>query len=501
MELDSVEAPTKDIADTRNHGSYFEPIVPSDFDIQKDDDDDGSMNRVQLQRFALTSRESSATLASTPGAIEKQTSLQRIATGHPTLDPFSSQFDCRAWVRWFLAKQRQAGTKPKPHGVTFRNLTVSGHGPDVRYMQTILSTLVMPFRWWRMIKNSKSKTIISGINGSLRSGEMVFVLGRKGSGCSTLLKAISNELNGLCMEKDSIIHYSGILQQEMKKHYRGETTYNEETDKHFPHLTVWQTLRFAAKCKTPAVRFNNVSRSAYADELAGVVTAAYGLWDVRDTIVGNDWIRGVSGGQRKRVSLAEMALAGNTLACWDNSTRGLDSATALEFIKSLRLSCEVSGACHAVTIYQASQAVYNLFDKVILLYEGRQIFYGPTGEAKQYFQEMGWFCPPRQTTGDFLTSVTNSGERRAVDGHLERLPQTPKEFERYWLQSDAYKKCIADIERHKEEYPPNSSGLRELKESHRAVQSKHARHGSPYIVYVPHYCGTHYKHLIDSLLF
>lgn len=216
MELDSVEAPTKDIADTRNHGSYFEPIVPSDFDIQKDDDDDGSMNRVQLQRFALTSRESSATLASTPGAIEKQTSLQRIATGHPTLDPFSSQFDCRAWVRWFLAKQRQAGTKPKPHGLTFRNLTVSGHGPDVRYMQTILSTLVMPFRWWRMIKNSKSKTIISGINGSLRSGEMVFVLGRKGSGCSTLLKAISNELNGLCMEKDSIIHYSGILQQEMK---------------------------------------------------------------------------------------------------------------------------------------------------------------------------------------------------------------------------------------------------------------------------------------------
>ena len=485
MDPKHFESPATAIAQCRNDNdeSYFAPIIRPHSDISSKDGSDAPMDRAKLQRLALASQESTTTLATTPGTIEKQTSLQRVATGHPALDPSSPLFDCRTWVRWFLDRQRQAGTKQKPHGVTFKNLTVFGYGPDVRYMETVLSTLLIPFRWQRFKKNSKPKAILSSMNGSLNNGEMLLVLGRPGSGCSTLLKTISNELDSLCVAEDSTIHYSGIPQQEMKKHYRGETTYNEETDKHFPHLTVWQTLQFAAKCKTPAVRFNDVSKSAYADELAGVIAAAYGLWDVRNTIVGNDWIRGVSGGQRKRVSLAEMALAGNTMASWDNSTRGLDSATALEFIQALRLSCEFTGACHAVAIYQASQAIYDLFDKVTLLYGGRQIYYGEARKAKQYFEEMGWFCPPRQTTADFLTSVTNPKERQVISGHEDRVPQTAEEFERYWLQSEAHRACIADIERHEESYPSDGSGLRALKDSHRAVQSKHARPGSLYIVY------------------
>ena len=486
MDSTLFEAPATGTANIRNDESYFGPILRSDSDISSKDEKDRPMDRAKLQKFALASQESTTTLATTPGIIEKQTTLQRVATGHPALDPSSPQFDCRTWVRWFLDRQRQAGTKQKPHGVTFKNLTVSGNGSDVRYMETVLSSLLIPFRWQRWTRSSKRNTILHSINGSLDNGEMLLVLGRPGSGCSTLLKAISNKLDGLSVAKESTIHYSGILQQEMRKHYRGETTYNEEADTHFPHLTVWQTLQFAAKCKTPALRFNEVSKSAYADELAGVVAAAYGLWDVRNTMVGNDWIRGVSGGQRKRVSLAEMALAGNTMASWDNSTRGLDSATALEFIKSLRLSCEFTGACHAVAIYQASQAIYDLFDKVTLLYEGRQIYCGQAGDAKLYFEDMGWACPPRQTTADFLTSVTNPKERQVARGYEGRVPQTAEEFERCWLQSEAYGACIADIQRHEENYPSDGSGLRELKDSHRAMQSKHARPGSPYIVYVVH---------------
>lgn len=71
-------------------------------------------------------------------------------------------------------------------------------------------------------------------------------------------------------------------------------------------------------------------------------------------------VRGVSGGERKRVSIAEAALGGSPLQCWDNSTRGLDSATALEFVKSLRLSAELIGATCVVAIYQASQSIYDV---------------------------------------------------------------------------------------------------------------------------------------------
>jgi ATP-binding cassette subfamily G (WHITE) protein 2 (PDR) len=149
-----------------------------------------------------------------------------------------------------------------------------------------------------------------------------------------------------------------------------------------------------------------MARKEFVKHVTEVIMAVYGLSHTYNTRVGNDFVRGVSGGERKRVSIAEMALAGAPLAAWDNATRGLDSASALTFTKSLRQTANLTGSAHAVAIYQASQAIYDLFDKAVVLYEGREIFFGPCDRAKSYFDEMGWYCPPRQTTGDFCTSVT-----------------------------------------------------------------------------------------------
>ncbi len=88
--------------------------------------------------------------------------------------------------------------------------------------------------------------------------------------------------------------------------------------------------------------------------------AIFGLSATKDTKVGDYLIRGVSGGERKRVSIAEAFLSGTTIQCWDNSTRGLDSATALEFVKTLRVSSNLMGATSIVAIYQASQAAYDV---------------------------------------------------------------------------------------------------------------------------------------------
>src|SRR6201992_2894053 len=112
-----------------------------------------------------------------------------------------------------------------------------------------------------------------------------------------------------------------------------------------------------------------------------------------------------------------MMLAWSPIGCWDNSTSGLNSATALECVRTLRMSSELLGTSHAVAIYQASQAIYDVFDKVIVLYEGREIYFGYAAKAKAYFEEMGWYCFPRQTTGDFLISVTNHQERKPRKGY------------------------------------------------------------------------------------
>lgn len=113
--------------------------------------------------------------------------------------------------------------------------------------------------------------------------------------------------------------------------------------------------------------------------------AIFGISHTRNTRVGNDFVRGVSGGERKRVTIAEAALSAAPLQCWDNSTRGLDSANAVEFVKNLRLSTELTGATAFVAIYQAPQVANDIFDKALVLYEGRSIYFGRADDAKRFF--------------------------------------------------------------------------------------------------------------------
>jgi ATP-binding cassette subfamily G (WHITE) protein 2 (PDR) len=179
-----------------------------------------------------------------------------------------------------------------------------------------------------------------------------------------------------------------------------------------------------------------------------------------------------------------MLLASASIGCWDNSTRGLDAATALEFVRTLRTSSEILGTTHAVAIYQASQAIYDLFDKVIVFYEGREIYFGRAATAKVYFEDMGWQCPSRQTTGDFLASVTSPTERKARTGYETRVPRTSSDFEKHWLASSARQTLLQELEQHDKAVMEQGSA-REFIAARNAMQSHHTRSKSPYTVSIP----------------
>lgn len=163
------------------------------------------------------------------------------------------------------------------------------------------------------------------------------------------------------------------------------------------------------------------------------------------------------------------ALGGSPLQCWDNSTRGLDSATALEFVKTLRLSTDLAGSAAVVAIYQASQSIYDIFDKVAVLYEGRQIYFGDIHAAKKYFLDLGFDCPPRQTTGDFLTSITSPAERVTRPGFEGKTPYTPDEFAAAWYKSEDRAKLMRDIEEFDTLYPIGGASLEQFKEGRRGM--------------------------------
>jgi ATP-binding cassette subfamily G (WHITE) protein 2 (PDR) len=255
-------------------------------------------------------------------------------------------------------------------------------------------------------------------------------------------------------------------------------------DVDFPHLTVGETLGFAAAARAPRARSEGQTRKEYIEHVRDVVMAVFGLSHTVNTKVGNDFVRGVSGGERKRVSIAEMALAASALCCWDNATRGLDSASALDYVRALRLSSQIFETTHLVALYQASQNVYDLFHKVIVLYEGREIFFGSTLRAKQYFEEMGWHCPPRQTTADFLTSLTNPSERQPQEGHDSSVPRTAEDFEKYWKDSADYKQLHSEIH-HLEQELESQGAEATFNESYRQRRAKHTLSHSPYVISIP----------------
>ena len=178
--------------------------------------------------------------------------------------------------------------------------------------------------------------------------------------------------------------------------------------------------------------------------------------------------------RRKRVTVAEAALSAAPLQCWDNSTRGLDSANAIDFVKSLRMSSDYFGVTSIVAIYQAPQSAYDIFDKVSLLYEGEQIFFGPTTEAKGYFERMGFLCPDQQTTPDFLTSLTSPTERQAKPGWEHVVPQTPEAFAAAWRASPEYEDLMLQIGDFNAAHPIDGTRKREFREYRQEIKSKHA---------------------------
>ncbi|OTB05983.1 hypothetical protein M426DRAFT_55928 [Hypoxylon sp. CI-4A] len=417
-----------------------------------------------------------------------ETESEREGGGKGELNPEHEGFDIRKWLQLFTKGLEDQGHKGLRTGVVFKTLSISGSGEPVQFQQTVTDLLLQPLQLAKLFtRERKQRKILHNFNGLVNSGELLLVLGRPGSGCSTLLKALTGELQNLHVHDKSVIHYNGIPQKNMINEFKGELAYNQEVDKHFPQLTVGQTLEFAAACRAPTSQIHGMSRKEFSQRVVRIIMAVCGLSHTYDTRVGNDFVRGVSGGERKRVSIAEMMLAGSSISAWDNSTRGLDSATALKFVQSLRLASDLGGSANAVAIYQASQAIYNEFDKVTVLYEGRQIYFGPANEAKAFFEEQGWHCPPRQTTGDFLTAITNPGERTPQAGMEDKVPRTAEEFQQRWRNSAEFQALHREIAQYqrKSRIIQSAALMTDLRSAKNFMQARHVRPKSPYTISLP----------------
>ncbi|KAJ7471516.1 pleiotropic drug resistance ABC transporter [Mycena galericulata] len=426
--------------------------------------------------------------------LPKTESIDSDATLHPGNGPF----DLEKTLKFAMKKIEDAEIEQRELGVVFENLRVVGLGASASYQPTLGSTLnpLSIIESIQTLRHPPLRNILDGISGVVRPGEMLLVLGRPGSGCSTLLKTLTNQ-TGEYHSVSGAVHYDSLTPQQIRDHYRGDVQYCPEDDVHFPTLTVEQTLRFAASLRAPQAQARFQSREEYVDTMVEILCTVFGLRHVRDTKVGNNAIRGVSGGEKKRVSIAEALATRMRIGAWDNSTRGLDASTALEFGRALRIATDIGRATTIVSIYQASETLYSLFDKVCVLSEGRMVYFGPADQARDYFLSLG-YAPQaeRQTTPDFhcfrtliscihrslVTDPVGRVVRAGLSPEEEKArPRSSAELAEHFLASPLMAKNRTDIDAYKKECVPGQKDrVQQYKRSAQAEHAKGTRRSSPY---------------------
>lgn len=339
---------------------------------------------VALKTTPTTDSTKRPTMSSRSSSIKNEVDLFRVlsrrrtsATGKSDAEVEEEQAEIERLMSRMFGRGRQEHSeeeKTRHVGVVFRDLTVKGLGLGAALQPTVGDIFLGLPRFIKNLITKGPKTarakppareLLSNFNGCIKPGEMLLVLGRPGSGCSTFLKVLGNQRFGY-EDVQGEVTYGGTSAKTMAKDFRGEVLYNPEDDLHYPTLTVKQTLEFALKTRTPGKESRNEgeSRKDYVREFLRVVTKLFWIEHTLGTKVGNEFVRGVSGGEKKRVSIAEAMITRASVQMWDNSTRGLDASTALEYVQSIRSLTNMAHISTGVALYQAGETLYECFDKV-----------------------------------------------------------------------------------------------------------------------------------------
>ncbi|KMZ56625.1 ABC transporter G family member [Zostera marina] len=252
--------------------------------------------------------------------------------------------------------------------------------------------------WKRKKKNQSEtkRTILNKVSGIVKPGEMLAVLGPSGSGKTTLITALGARL--LSGNLSGTITYNNKPFNSSIKRSIGFVT---QQDVHHPFLTVSETLRYTALLRLPDT-LSRKEKVAFADEFI----VSLGLEKCRESVVGGGRIRGVSGGERKRLSIGQELLVKPSLLFLDEPTSGLDSTTAQKIMCML---CDLTrnGRTVLMTIHQPSTRIFYMFDKMMLLADGNPMYFGKGSDAMTYFHSIGYTPTMDINPSDYLLDLAN----------------------------------------------------------------------------------------------
>ncbi|KAL5184869.1 Pleiotropic drug resistance protein 1 [Glycine soja] len=333
--------------------------------------------------------------------------------------------------------------------VRYEHINVEAHiyvgGRALPSMLNFFVNVIEGFlNYLRIIPSPKKPLhILQNISGIIKPRRMTLLLGPPGSGKTTLLLALAGKL-GKDLNHSGRVTYNGHGLEEFVP--QRTSAYISQYDDHIAELTVRETLAFSASCQGVGQNYEMLAElirrekqtkikpdldidaymkaAALGRQRTSVVTdyilKILGLEGCADIKVGDGMIRGISGGQKKRVTTGEMLVGPIKVLFMDEISTGLDSSTTFQIIKSIiGQSIHIMNGTALVSLLQPAPETYELFDDIILLTDGQIVYQGPRENVLEFFESMGFKCPERKGVADFLQEVTSKKDQWQYWAHKD----------------------------------------------------------------------------------
>ncbi|KAK9806328.1 hypothetical protein WJX72_010375 [[Myrmecia] bisecta] len=417
---------------------------------REEDDDFAELVRAAREKMAPAVRSKHTVVPPEPGKAAAHADVDVVLLAKLDADQrrrildrsmCTQDMDNEVLLRKIRARIDRVGIELPKVEVRFKDLTISGQAyASGRALPSILNSYRNFFegclQQLRLMRRSKrAVTILDGVSGILKPGRLTLLLGPPGGGKSMLLKALAGKL-----------HEGGGLQ------IAGEVTYNghrfdefvmartaslvDQVDNHTAELTVRETLDFAARCHGPG--YGELAELRRREKEMGIepewqidafmkastlkgqrhnimtdyVLRMLGLEVCADTVIGSAMTRGISGGQRKRVTTGEMVIGPSKTLFADEISTGLDSSTTYQIVRCISNMVHLRDSTVLMALLQPPPETYDLFDDVMLLSDGCIVYHGPREQVLPFFESLGFKLPERKGTADFLQEVTSRKDQQ-----------------------------------------------------------------------------------------